>query len=116
MIENSSNNLKARKILDLLKAERQLVPGIMGVMYTVTMELGYTMCKKGEDCDDCTECPLDTTEVPQICKVKIWEQAWKDVKEVHSASCSHLGNDLDANEGYDGKKANALDQQSGIGQ
>merc|ERR1712001_430180 len=76
--------MMARKIVEVVKVEKQIVAGII---YTVHMKLATTQCRRGATIEQLEACPESDAEGRELCKVKIWEQAWKNFREVQSLNC-----------------------------
>jgi hypothetical protein len=89
-LEKASNNINARKIVEIVKVEKQIVSGIS---YTVTMKLAVTECQKGVNVEELTGCKENTDHKRQLCQIKIWEQPWKDFLEIQKLECGPENND-----------------------
>jgi hypothetical protein len=70
-VERASNNINARKIVEIVKVEKQIVSG---VVYTVTMKLAVTECQKGVKVEKLAGCQESSDHERQLCQIKIWEQ------------------------------------------
>jgi len=89
-LEKASNHMMARKIVEVVKVEKQIVSGIV---YTVQMKLATTQCKRGATIEQLNACPESDAEARELCKVKIWEQAWKNFREIQSLTCTQEASD-----------------------
>nr|CAD7425771.1 unnamed protein product [Timema monikensis] len=82
-LDKSSNALFALKKLNILRATTQVVSG---KLVTLTMEVGYTKCRKTNHLVR-EECDLKEGSETQLCHLEVWDQPWRKHREVNKIKC-----------------------------
>jgi len=84
-IDQQSNALHVQKLVKVHHADRQIVNGIMN---HVTIETGYTKCRKNAITDtERSACELDESKEHNFCEMKIWDKPWLHEKRVTYSKC-----------------------------
>ncbi|XP_021923638.1 uncharacterized protein LOC110831681 isoform X2 [Zootermopsis nevadensis] len=83
-VDRRSNAIYRQKIVRIVNSQKQVVAG---TLVRLTLELGYTSCRKGED-GDISNCQLKEDSSNQICNVDVWDRSWLNLREVTNVSCS----------------------------
>merc|ERR1712141_503977 len=90
MGEKASNDINARKIVEITSVQKQVVAGIK---YTVQLNLAVTECLKGVNAEELSNCKESSGHEHQQCTIQIWEQPWRDFLEVQKLECKSVSSE-----------------------
>jgi cathepsin F len=82
--EKRTDSMFTSQLVKITKAETQVVAGIN---YRVTVEIGFTNCRKNAIRDPDSSCQ---TQQRQSCTFVVWEQSWLDHIEVTDTKCGSI--------------------------
>ncbi|XP_035256107.1 cystatin C (amyloid angiopathy and cerebral hemorrhage) [Anguilla anguilla] len=80
-----SNALFVSKVTRIIKAQQQVVAG---VLYTFTVEMARTSCRKGGEEENCAVHEDPAIAKPGECTFKVWSRPWLNEMMLKENTCT----------------------------